>query len=36
VKLINRSVVGRMNEFKYAIDASLEHRSGDGLEALGQ
>jgi hypothetical protein len=25
-----------MNEFKYAIDASLEHRSGDGLEALGQ
>lgn len=31
----NRSVIGSMNEFTYAIDAWLAHRSGDDLEALG-
>jgi hypothetical protein len=31
----NRSVIGSMNEFTYAIDAWSAHRSGDDLEALG-
>jgi len=31
----NRSVIGSMNEFTYAIDAWFEDRSGDDLEALG-
>jgi len=31
----NRSVIGSMNEFTYAINAWFEDRSGDDLEALG-
>ena len=31
----NRSVIGSINEFTYAIDAWFAHRSGDDLEALG-
>jgi hypothetical protein len=31
----NRSVIGSMNEFTYAIDAWFAHRAGDDLEALG-
>jgi len=31
----NRSVIGSMNEFTYAVNAWFEHGSADDLEALG-